>query len=150
MSERFAAQVREYNAFIARAHEYELDERLRIAREQVAAIYVAGLALPEYPEHETRVEVPNPETPATWPHFGMKDLYYEVFDPYIEAPLVCGELSDDLLDIYSDVGRGLALWDRGHTVAAVWDWRFHFDCHWGHHAVDALRALQRACPTMLG
>jgi hypothetical protein len=27
----------------------------------------------------------------------------------------------------------------------VWEWRFHFDVHWGEHAVDALRALHRAC-----
>jgi hypothetical protein len=26
-----------------------------------------------------------------------------------------------------------------------WEWRFHFDVHWGDHAVDALRALHRAC-----
>jgi hypothetical protein len=29
--------------------------------------------------------------------------------------------------------------------AAIWEWRFHFEWHWGDHAIDALRALHRAC-----
>ena len=54
-------------------------------------------------------------------------------------------ISDDVLDVYLDVGRGLLAYDAGDVDGATWSWRFHFDCHWGDHAVDALRALQRAC-----
>jgi aryl-alcohol dehydrogenase-like predicted oxidoreductase len=39
------------------------------------------------------------------------------------------------------VERGLSAIPRRES-AAVWEWRFHFDVHWGDHAVDALRALQ--------
>lgn len=28
---------------------------------------------------------------------------------------------------------------------AIWERRFHVDAHWGDHAIDALRALDRAC-----
>lgn len=82
--------------------------------------------------------------PSDWPGFEEADLYWEVFDPYEEAPLVCGSLSDDLLDVYRDLRRGLLIYDAGKVGSAVWEWKFHFTNHWGDHAVDALRALQRA------
>jgi hypothetical protein len=53
--------------------------------------------------------------------------------------------SDDLLDVYWDLQRGLAAFDSGRASEAVWIWRFGFETHWGDHAVDALRALHRAC-----
>ena len=58
--------------------------------------------------------------------------------------VVCGSLSDDILDVYSDVAGGLAAFDAGLIADAVWHWRFTRETHWGDHAVDALRALQRA------
>ena len=37
--------------------------------------------------------------------------------------------------------EGLVALDRGTDIAGVvWEWRAGFD-HWGHHLVDALRAL---------
>jgi hypothetical protein len=68
-----------------------------------------------------------------------------MFDPYELDQPVAGSLSDDLLDVYRDVRRGLALWESRRDADAVWEWKFHFDAHWGAHAVDALRALHRAC-----
>jgi Domain of unknown function (DUF5063) len=87
----------------------------------------------------------SPERPVGWPGFHEKDIYWEVSDPYEASEPVCGSLTDDLLDVYADVRRGLDLWDGSHQQAAIWEWRFHFDIHWGDHAVDALRALHRAC-----
>jgi hypothetical protein len=47
---------------------------------------------------------------------------------------------------HADVTRGLRLWDLDvPREAAIWEWRFHFESHWGDHAIDALRALHRAC-----
>lgn len=71
------------------------------------------------------------------------DFYYEVFDPFIRDELVVGSLSDDLGDIYEDLREGIDLLDSGHACDAIWHWRFHYDNHWGDHAVDALRALHR-------
>jgi len=73
-----------------------------------------------------------------------RQYYWEVFDPYVEEPPVKGSLSDDLLDVYRDVRRGLLLWDHNAPQAAIWEWRFSFGVHWGNHAIDALRALHRA------
>jgi hypothetical protein len=64
----------------------------------------------------------------------------------VDEPPVRGSLADDLRDVYSDVRRGLALWDSpAPPDAAIWEWRFQFEIHWGDHAIDALRALHRAC-----
>jgi hypothetical protein len=108
------------------------------------ALYTAGVALPEDPELGGDADPPDPTRPANWQSFGARD-FWEIFDPYVEAPMVGASLSDDLLDVYFDVHRGLALWDAGDRAGAVWHWRFHLDAHWGDHAVDALRALHRAC-----
>jgi len=123
-----------------------LDKRLAGARKRLLDLYEAGSALP-YVEPPEGVEAgPSPEPPKGWLGFGNFETYWEVFDPYEEDDPVVGSLSDDLLDVYGDVRRGLALWDMGiPRTAALWEWRFHFDQHWGDHAVDALRALHRAC-----
>ena len=43
---------------------------------------------------------------------------------------------------------GLAADEMGQFESAIWEWRFNFNYHWGEHAVDALRALQRACAVL--
>ena len=70
------------------------------------------------------------------------DLYWEVFDPRELSEPVAGSLSDDLADIYRDLRRGLAAAERD-IAEAVWNWRFSYETHWGDHATDAIRTLQR-------
>ncbi|GGN07013.1 hypothetical protein GCM10009721_38370 [Terrabacter tumescens] len=54
-------------------------------------------------------------------------------------------LADDLADIWHDLRAGLSLVGGPPTVDnAVWEWRFHFEIHWGRHAVEALRAVHAA------
>jgi hypothetical protein len=74
---------------------------------------------------------------------GRRDYYNEMFAPYdlAEREPVTGSLADDLADIYADLSRGLAAWQVGNTEDAVWEWRFHFQHHWGEHTTGALRAL---------
>jgi hypothetical protein len=51
-------------------------------------------------------------------------------------------LTDDLVDVWADVKRGLVALDLGAPeVDVLWQWRFDFYAHWGRHATDALRAL---------
>ncbi len=109
---------------------------------RLTALYGAALELPrvEPGDFET------PETPAApeaWPGFGPRDLYFEVFDPYVDEPAVVGSLSDDCLDVYREVRGGLTLLEQGRVEAAVWTWRFGFQIHWGAHAINAMRALHR-------
>ena len=51
-------------------------------------------------------------------------------------------LAEELLAIYDDLGRALALLDRA-APEALWDVRFDFESHWGSHAVNVLRPLHR-------
>ncbi len=142
----FVNEARQFCEFVRKAAGYSLPQRLVAARQRLLSLYDAGTRLPDV-EPPTGVEAgPNPGTPEGWAGFDKFEAYWEVFDPYVDEAPVAGALSDDLLDVYFDVSRGLALWDREvPKSAAIWEWRFHFDIHWGDHAVDALRALHRAC-----
>jgi hypothetical protein len=108
-------------------------------------LYAAATFLPDVVPPSDTGEARCPRPPEGWQPFDQFETYWEVFDPYdLQAPLA-GSLSDDLLDVFRDVRRGLWLWDEGEAAAAVWEWRFFFETLWGEHAVDALRALHRAC-----
>jgi hypothetical protein len=109
--------------------------------QSIAELYAASLALPSVSPTDTQ---PPPE--VTLPEgivVGPADHYWEVFDPYEQSEPVLGSLTDDVQDIYRDVVAGLVLFRRGEVENAVWTWVFHRQNHWGDHAVDALRALQR-------
>ena len=54
-------------------------------------------------------------------------------------------LSDDLLDVYRDVQRGLASWNSRRDASAVGEWRLSFESHWGDQSADTRRALHRSC-----
>ena len=73
--------------------------------------------------------------------FEPHEIYWEVFEPYHLDEPVCGSLTDDILDIYGDVKEGILLYERNEHIEAIWHWKFNFDTHWGHHAVDAIRVL---------
>lgn len=52
-----------------------------------------------------------------------------------------GDLCDDLHDIWVDMRRGLEEWRAGRPFDALEEWNLFFGCHWGPHAVGALKAL---------
>ena len=142
----FVREARTYCSFVEKASDLSLADRLRTARARLLSLYSAALSLPLVEPHDTGAS-PSPDVPTNWPGFADKDGYWEVFGPYEHEDNmpVAGSLADDILDVYRDIRRGLTLWDASQTQNAIWDWRFHFDIHWGDHAVDALRALHRAC-----
>jgi hypothetical protein len=106
---------------------------------------VAALSLPSVEPTDGAKPPRSCDPPSNWQGFEEFESYWEVFDPYKLDQPVAGSLSDDLLDVYRDVRRGLALWESPHDAAAIWEWRFSLESHWGDHAVDALRALHRSC-----
>lgn len=142
----FVEQVRRFCQFVEQAHTDPLSERLTKARVRLLELYRAGLSLPDVEPPDDVEADRRLEQPKAWPGFEGFELYWEVFDPYEEDRPVGGSLSDDVLDVYRDVHRGLNLWEQDvPKTAALWEWRFHRDIHWGDHAIDALRALHRAC-----
>ena len=110
----------------------------------IALLYAAALDLP--PGMPSGSGVASEVQLPSGLGFGPVDHYWEVFDPRESSEPVIGSLTDDVGDIYRDVVRGLMLFESGETEAAVWDWGFGRESHWGDHAVDALRALQRLTP----
>lgn len=142
----FVNQARQFCGFVEKASDYPLLPRLLGARKRLLELYRTGSALPQVEPPEGIDAGPNAEKPKNWVGFDKFEFYWEVFDPYVDEAPVVGSLSDDLLDVYFDLRRGLKLWDKDvPKAAAIWEWRFHFDAHWGDHAIDALRALHRAC-----
>ncbi len=139
-------EARNYCSFVEHAFEFPLDKRLESTRRRLLALYSAALLLPAG-ELDEEDDLPSEEQPKGWVGFGEKDFYWEIYDPYVDADRVGGLLSDDVLDVYGDVREGLAYWDADRQQRAIWAWRFLFEIHWGDHAVDALRALHRACKT---
>ena len=71
---------------------------------------------------------------------GDWDKYREVFNPYRDADVIYGSLADDLADIYSDLYKPLSSVSMS-ADEKIWNWQFSFQTHWGHHAIDALRAI---------
>ncbi len=73
------------------------------------------------------------------------DYYWEVGDPHSQSPgePLCGDLADDLADIYRDLREGLSLFQEGHAAEAETAWFDCFQFHWGLHATQALSAIHR-------
>lgn len=77
----------------------------------------------------------------------IKDrFYWHVFDPTKKDDIepVCGDLLDDLGDVYKDLKNSLLLLDKGTPAeieTAVWTFKNSFDIHWGRHCINAIYAL---------
>jgi hypothetical protein len=72
--------------------------------------------------------------------------YWHVFNPLDNADLeaVCGDLLDDLFDIYKDIKRSLLLFNDSSNLSketAMWQFKFEFNNHWGEHCINALYAI---------
>jgi hypothetical protein len=77
---------------------------------------------------------------------GADRYYWEVFDPtdHNDTEPVCGDLVDDIGDIYKDIKYGLITFDFGTLASrqdAIWHFKFRFEKHWGGHAISALRSI---------
>jgi len=69
------------------------------------------------------------------------DEYAEVFDPYKDDEAMAYVLSDDLVDVASDLVHGLRHFQKGRPLEALWWWQYSYLNHWGNHGGAALRAL---------
>jgi hypothetical protein len=71
----------------------------------------------------------------------LVDEYVEVFDPYKDIEPTSYRLSDDLVDVASDLVHGLRHYQADRPLEALWWWQYSYFNHWGNHAGAALRAL---------
>lgn len=78
---------------------------------------------------------------------GGEQFYWEVFDPTYndDNESSQGMLWDDFADIYKDLKRSLSQMDKIGTDEAIedalWQFKWGFSNHWGHHCINALRYL---------
>jgi uncharacterized protein DUF5063 len=70
------------------------------------------------------------------------DEHAALFDPYARVPeLFTSRLSDDIVDVMSDLLHGLQHYRAGRATEALWWWQFSYLSNWGSTASSALRAL---------
>ena len=75
---------------------------------------------------------------------GTSRYYWHIFNPSREEDTkpVCGDLSDDLGDMYKDLNRAILLFNKPDAKEnALWQFKFDFDNHWGDHCMNALNAI---------
>ena len=134
------------------------DHRKRPADELLVALYpvvcelIYRAALLPDVEPETHGLVAERMSHAEWVNLfrslegtlGRHNVYWLVFDPYEheDENLITGTLADDLADIYRDLDLLQVRSAQNVSNDVVWQWRFGFYEHWGHHAVDVVRATQ--------
>ena len=114
-------------------------------------LYSAGLELPVSSgdietDKSISVRVDDAEWKQVFAHAAASlpfDLYGEVYDPLPVPPEepVVGSLADDIADVYRDVVTGLRHFQADRRAAALWEWTFSLQNHWGQHATSAIRAL---------
>lgn len=144
-TEKFVSAAREYCSWAER-EALTPEEEVKKAIYLIASLYLNALVLSRDGAGEDidGKEVTNEEWKLILKRFSSFPFnYYSVsYSPAnLEEKPVTGNVADDLADIYRDIKDGLWLYDNGHRVEAVWEWKQTFNTHWGRHAVSALHAL---------
>jgi hypothetical protein len=139
--------VRAYCSWVDSRSGVDGDEEAKEALKVLAHLYSSALQV-KRGECGKDVEEPgmtHEEWKKKFDRFGSLQVghYHEFFSPakMEEEEPVVGNVADDLADIYRDLSDGLSMYDRGHTVEAMWEWKESFRTHWGRHAVSAMKAL---------
>ncbi|MGO1316693.1 MAG: DUF5063 domain-containing protein [Cellulomonadaceae bacterium] len=70
------------------------------------------------------------------------DGYPEVVDPVLSAELGEASVSGDLTLVASALTQGLAHYEAGHRLEALWWWQYSYLASWGERAAASLRVLQ--------
>lgn len=158
-ADRFGAIAKKYCGIVESASNFERPQLLEQIYDVLPALIDAAIHLPETNslEDDTDNEVregasdvrPTRMDGHEWQKLyqslkdklGDADLYRMVFNAAKDAEAIHGSLADDIADIYRDLKEGLILKDEASPRNAIWEWRFGFDSHWGHHAIDALKAI---------
>lgn len=123
----FRVVAKAYCDFIDSCRIFEKEASFRKLLRIISQLYTTALYLPEVePEEENSIDLDFP-----LPKVDVKNhnVYTEIFDPYHDETPVNGCLDDDIMGIYSDIKKGLVLYEQGHRIEAVWEWRFGLEVH---------------------
>jgi hypothetical protein len=141
--DKFVHVVREYCSWAESPRDSQTQNVIE-ALSILSRLYSFALGLPDVFGEEDAPPIPDEDWKRVYQRFGSLpfNYYSSCFDPHVvpgEEPVV-SDAADDLADIWRDLKQGLALYEAGYIEAAVWEWRFHFYIHWGHHAVGVIYA----------
>ena len=75
------------------------------------------------------------------------NYYWTCLDPLdfqTKSEIGCGDLTDDLVDIYKDLKKGILLLEKENLGAkenALFKFKFDYKYHWGEHCIEALNII---------
>jgi Domain of unknown function (DUF5063) len=163
IAEGFSAIARQYCAIVDTARSLDKDQLLlqiyRILPDLISAAIHFPDADPWDREGEGDADIGNPEKAPTarmtdeeWrvlcdiltQKLGDNNRHWDVFNPAsADHEVVYGGLADDISDIYRELKEPLVLLDKSEITSemAIWYWQLGFTSHWGHHAIEALKAI---------
>ncbi len=148
----FLKSVRDFCDFIENDKSEDYVAFLRLTQTHLQALYFGGIKLhlvdlnydQEFADRMTQPELENILNSLV----GRLNnrFYWHIFDPTKEDGIepVCGDLHDDLCDIYKELKNSLLLFETGMPAeieSAVWTFKWSFDNHWGNHCINAIYAL---------
>lgn len=143
----FARKARAYCALVDQPPALTREGALLRMSQALADLFQLALRLPDLSDEATPEVNTNCEPAASalqaWVSLLCVDHYWVVFDPFTnpETSLTFNSLADDLSDVYSNLKRGLFLFEAGLVHGACWEWRSSFVSHWGESLLEAERAL---------
>lgn len=122
--------------------------RLHLLRLYAAALAMPAVELQSNKEYEDKLSADAFQAvlSRTAEQLGSARYYWHVFDPINDLDInpVCGDLLDDLGDIYKDLKYSLMIFNLGKEDCeeiALWDLKYDFDAHWSQHCINALSAI---------
>ncbi|MFO0477640.1 MAG: DUF5063 domain-containing protein [Bacteroidota bacterium] len=126
---------------------------LKNSRQNLLFLYSSALALP-WVDLQTNIDYDekintdqfNKTVSFITDRLGETRYYWHVFDPTLENEKepVCGDLVDDLQDIYKDIKISILTYNLNKKDCkenALWQFKFDFDKHWDNHCINALSAI---------
>jgi hypothetical protein len=127
-------------------------EFLLAIQEQLLSLYSHGRNIPKVDleeDSDIEVEIAVTDYRNITSLIGDKipfQYYWHVFDPIddMDTDPVCGDLIDDLSDIYKDLKNSLFLFDSRNIKVkgeAIWKFKFDFDSHWSNHCANAINVI---------
>ncbi len=147
--DQFAASVSSFCRWCEAAPNDRADKQLnsREVRRLLARLIADALALPETSPDDAPDAVRATDDELKALALRLAELPVDEYGVYfwpadLQSDPVVASLIDDLQSIYRDLKDGLWLYQQGHADAAAWQWLLLFEVHWGHHASNALHALQ--------
>ncbi|RZK36362.1 MAG: DUF5063 domain-containing protein [Hymenobacter sp.] len=149
--QRFTTLSRHYCLLIESKEPVVPEAFLKQMQQVLLDLYSAALKL-EWIDLQTNVE---PEVPKTNLPLILRVIegklaayryYWSVFDPVSMDDIEpsCGDLHDDLGDIYKELKYSLLVFDLQTADSqenAAWQFKNDFVSHWSDHCINALRAL---------